>query len=224
MNNISNIETKKGRYWFTSDRHWGHNNILSICKREFKDIYEHDRTIRDNHNALVSDNDITYDLGDVAYRCNPDHVANLLSSLNGKIIIVPGNHEKPLRQAYERGYLNKMLNAGKLEIVGGEIVMKDHSLYISKTIEINGQRIFISHLAHRSWIHSFRNSWALYGHSHLNLKPDPFYKSFDVGVDGHNFYPWSFEDIKTRMDAITIEFSEQGENLGENKDASDSKE
>jgi calcineurin-like phosphoesterase family protein len=201
-------EIRKGRYWFTADYHWGHHNVLSLCDRPFNNIDEHDFAIRDNHNAVVSENDTTYNLGDIGYRCNPDHVANGLESLKGKIVVILGNHDKPFRQAYEMGYLNKMLNSGKLEIIGGETSIKDHSLYIAKTIEINGQRIFVSHLAHRTWPSAFRNCWHLFGHSHTNLKPDPFYKSFDVGVDGHNFYPWSFEDVKIKMDAITTEFSE----------------
>lgn len=196
------------RNWFSSDFHWGHSNILKMCNRDFVDIIEHDRAIIENHNSLVAENDISWNLGDIAYRCSPDYVAKKLACLNGKIMIVMGNHDKPLRQAYEMGFLNKMLNSGKIEIIGGEMAIKDHTLYIAKTIEINGQRIFISHMAHKTWINSFRGSWSLHGHSHSKIIS--VYKSIDVGVDAvpNKFFPISFEEIKDIMNIKNQDFSE----------------
>ena len=52
-------------YYFTSDAHIGHRNILSLCHRPFETILEHDQEIIKRHNSLVSDADTIYDLGDV---------------------------------------------------------------------------------------------------------------------------------------------------------------
>jgi len=41
------------------------------------------------------------------------------------------------------------------------------------------------------------NSWQLYGHSHGRLKP--IGKQMDVGVDTHNFYPYSVKEIVEEM-------------------------
>jgi len=49
----------------------------------------------------------------------------------------------------------------------------------------------------RIWKASHYNSWHLYAHSHNRLKA--IGKSLDVGVDGHNFEPWSWEEIKEYM-------------------------
>jgi calcineurin-like phosphoesterase family protein len=46
----------------------------------------------------------------------------------------------------------------------------------------------------RVWDQSHHGSWHLYGHSHGKL-PD-LGLSTDVGVDGHNFQPWSFEEVR----------------------------
>ena len=50
----------------------------------------------------------------------------------------------------------------------------------------------------RVWNKSHYGSWELYGHSHGTL--EPIGKQLDVGVDTNNFYPYSFEDIKKRLD------------------------
>lgn len=194
------------KYWFTSDLHLGHANVIDLCKRPFKDITEHDNVLITHHNELVSNSDIIIDLGDVGFRCSPNYIANCLSRMNGKRIIVLGNHDKSLRQAYKKGLLNDLLKSNKIEIVGGDIAINDKTLAVSKMIKIDGQKIFCNHYAVRSWPNAFRGAWHLYGHSHGNLKG--VFKSMDVGVDTNNFYPYSFEDIKERMDKIKVEFNE----------------
>ncbi len=49
------------------------------------------------------------------------------------------------------------------------------------------------------WRSSFRGTWHLYGHSHGHLPDDIHSLSFDVGVDCHDFYPLSYEEVKNRM-------------------------
>jgi hypothetical protein len=44
-----------------------------------------------------------------------------------------------------------------------------------------------------------RGVWQLYGHSHGTLSDDEMALSFDVGVDCHNFYPISYEEVKEIM-------------------------
>lgn len=192
--------------WFGSDTHYSHDNILHLCRRPFLNIYEHDKTLIDNHNSLISDNDDYYFFGDLAFRCSPHRVVEILKSLNGRLIIMLGNHDKPFRQAVQLGLLKKELDSGKIQIIGGMASIHDREISISKMIDIEGQKIFISHYSHRTWPGAFRGSWHLYGHSHNNLPP--LYKSFDVGVDANNYFPISFNQIKYRMDLITEPFKE----------------
>lgn len=62
---------------------------------------------------------------------------------------------------------------------------------------IDGIHIVCCHYAMRVWGGSHYNSWHLFGHSHGRL--EGIGKSMDVGVDTHNFYPYSFEEIKKIM-------------------------
>ena len=188
-------------FFFTSDFHSGHNNILHLCNRKFKNMDDMMNTIITNHNAMVTDSDITYDLGDVAYKCHPNVVVELLNQLNGKRIIIWGNHDKPLNEALKKGMLKDLIKSGKLELIGDPYPCQP--VY---TTEINGQIIVMCHYSLRTWPHAFRRSWLLFGHSHSKLPM--FYKSMDVGVDTNNFKPYSFAQIKNIMDSVVNSFSE----------------
>ena len=63
--------------------------------------------------------------------------------------------------------------------------------------KIEGQYIVICHYAMKTWAKSHYNSWQLFGHSHGELKGVG--KQMDIGVDTHNFYPYSFNEIKRIM-------------------------
>ena len=63
---------------------------------------------------------------------------------------------------------------------------------------LNGrQKIILFHYAMKVWRSSFRGTWHLYGHSHGHLFDDPTSRSFDVGVDCHNYAPLSYEEVKS---------------------------
>lgn len=49
--------------YFISDLHLGHKNVLKFDNRPFINIEEHDKTIIDNWNNKVNDNDDVYVLG-----------------------------------------------------------------------------------------------------------------------------------------------------------------
>ncbi len=190
------------RVWFTSDYHMGHRNIIGLCDRPFVDIEEMEKEIIERHNAVVGPDDEVYDLGDFAFRSSAEHAAECMRRLKGRRIILWGNHDKPLRQAYKRGLLNDLVEAGKATFVGDP----EPRLQTGLQVVIENQRIVLAHYAQRTWQGAFRGAWHLYGHSHGNLPP--FRKSIDVGVDAWDFRPASFEELQARMNAVTEEFSE----------------
>ncbi len=188
--------------WFTSDYHMGHKNILHLCQRPFADVGEMEQTIINRHNACVQESDVVYDLGDFAFRCSAEYAVGWLTKLNGKRHIILGNHDKPLRQAHRQGLLNHLLASGKLTLIGDQ----DARIQTGIRINVEGQEIVLAHYAQRSWHGAFRGTWHLFGHSHGNL--GPFHKSMDVGVDVHDFCPFSFAEIKHHMDSIAEPFAE----------------
>ena len=57
--------------YFISDLHLGHKNVLKFDNRPFINIEEHDKTIIDNWNSKVNDNDDVYVLGDISWHMPP---------------------------------------------------------------------------------------------------------------------------------------------------------
>ncbi len=51
----------------------------------------------------------------------------------------------------------------------------------------------------REWNASHWGTYHLYGHAHGTLQDDPNSLSFDIGVDCHNFYPLSYDEVKAIM-------------------------
>lgn len=164
-------------YWFTADTHFSHKNIMKYCERPFRSVDEMDNTIIANWNNVIKSNDFVYHLGDFAFRNHFD----IFNQLKGKKFLICGNHDD-----------QRTFNCDWLWIKN------------TAMININGQYIWLSHYAHRSWNRSFHGSWHLFGHTHNVLKP--YYTSFDVGVDGHNFKLWSYDDVDEVMKELKYRF------------------
>lgn len=177
MNNINS------NTWFTSDNHWGHENIIKYCKRPFLGVTEMDEAMIKNWNSVVQPNDTIYHIGDVSFYRDHTKTANILRRLNGRKIIILGNHDVD--------------RDGVPHPVFKEFFEQVHSFGLE--IKIEKQRIILCHYAMKVWNRSHRESWQLYGHSHGTI-PDPIDAlQLDVGVDCHNYTPISFQQVKRLM-------------------------
>lgn len=165
--------------YFISDTHFQHENIIRYCKRPFQNITEHDETIIGNWNLRVRPQDTIYIVGDLGF----GDLEGILKRLNGTKILILGSHDKSALE-----YPQYFAKISPLM----EIKVEEHP-------------IVLCHYAMRVWSKSHFNSWHLYGHSHGRI--ETWGKSFDVGVDSHNFFPWSFEEIKVRMAMLPDNFN-----------------
>lgn len=188
--------------WFTADQHFWHSSILKLSNRPFESIEEHNAQIIERHNSVVAEDDIVYNLGDVSYRCPVNRLLPCLRALKGKHIFLFGNHDQALREAVDKGFLDREIKSGKFTFLGST----DPDEALIKTIRFGKKKYLISHYSLRSWNGAFRGVPLLFGHSHNNLSR--FYKSMDVGVDTNDYFPWSYEDIRDIMDLRTDQFKE----------------
>lgn len=172
------------KIFFTSDTHFGHESIIKLSNRPFKNVEEMNRTMVERWNEKIGPEDTVYHLGDFALTKNHQWVGEVIDSLNGKIHLIAGNHEHAA-----------LANADKFEWV------KDYfELRVDDPEHPKGaQWITLFHYAMRVWRHDFRGTWQLYGHTHGTLPDKPHKRAIDVGVDCHNFYPLSYEEVKTIM-------------------------
>ena len=177
------MKTEETNTYFSSDWHLFHANIIKYCKRPFEDSSKMNRTILDNMNSRITENDWLYFLGDMALVSDEKHLIYWLDGLRCKnICFIKGNHDKTASKIYSRFFWYKDI----------------------AEIRVQDQSVVLCHYSMNTWNRSHRGSWHLYGHSHGTLPDNPNSMSMDVGVDTNNFYPYSFEDIKKRMSLKTF--------------------
>ncbi len=173
--------------WFTADTHFGHKKILEYTNRPFASVEEMDEALIQRWNAKVTPEDEVYHLGDVGL-CSPGKLRKILDRLNGKIYLIRGNHEKSAEACNDR-----------FEWIRDyyELTMDDKDAFRGK------QLVVLLHYAMRVWEASHHGTYHLYGHSHGSLEDDVNSRSFDVGVDCHNFEPINYDQIKEIMNQKT---------------------
>lgn len=165
--------------FFCADLHFGHINCIAHCGRPFKNVDEMDETMIEHWNDKVGKRDTTYVVGDFTFRSGK-HVQEYVDRLNGKIFLVLGNHDERNEQITKVfGQCPKLLR-----------------------IKYYKQRIILCHYSLKNWQGKFRDtmpSWNLHGHSHCSHAESICDLSLDVGVDGNDFSPYSFEEIQIIM-------------------------
>lgn len=160
--------------YFTSDYHLGHANVIRFDGRPFKDVWEMDEAIIENHNSVVNEDDDFYFLGDF---CFNNRASEYMSRLNGNKFFVKGNHDRrDMIKLYQK-----------------------YGTYLGELAEVvvAGQKIILCHYSMRVWNKSHHGAWHLYGHSHHSLPDDPHSLSFDVGINGkgYDYKPLSFAQV-----------------------------
>jgi len=164
--------------FFVGDTHFGHENIIKHCQRPFANAEEMNRVLIDQWNSVVGHGDKVYHLGDFAYKADPEVTAAIIPQLNGKKVLIAGNHDMKPHAREGAGI--------------------DFSLFDSVVpyleIEIDGQQLILFHYPIEGWNGKWQKSWHLHGHSHGKAKK--MKGRLDVGVDTHDFRPWSWKEIK----------------------------
>lgn len=168
--------------FFTSDLHFGHNNILKFGRgNTYTDINEHDSGIINNWNSVVNVKDEVYVLGDVSLYNDINFIRNKLTALNGHKHLIFGNHDKIKLHA-------QLKNEGIWESI---------QEYTEKSINFENKkyRLILSHFPILEFNHAFRpTALHLYGHVHDMTDYRPLYKqlgfkALHVGVDTSDLYP-----------------------------------
>lgn len=176
--------------FITSDEHYGHNNIIQFCNRPFANTGEMRETLIERHNKVVPNKKsyLTIHAGDMFWQTmDPVDAAGILLRLHGRHAFLFGNHDELIERtpALQNFF---------------EWVRGENDEASSHTVHFNKHRLVISHFALRVWPKSHKGAWHVFGHSHQELKP--LGKSFDIGVEGHNYTPWSLEEIAAKMETL----------------------
>jgi calcineurin-like phosphoesterase family protein len=166
-------------YYF-ADTHFGHSNIIKMCKRPFQDIEEMDRKIIQNWNSRITNNDDIYFIGDFSYKGGSPQ--RYLSQLKGKKHLVLGNHDGKIA--------NNPDNQKYFVEIDKRIVLKD-----------NDKMIVLEHFPLVEWEGYFRGSIHIYGHIHNNTTNQTYQivknlkNAYNAGADILDFYPRTLQEV-----------------------------
>jgi calcineurin-like phosphoesterase family protein len=188
--------TNPSKLFFCADPHFGHKSIIDFCERPFTNVDTMDDALIRNWNATVPPDGTVFLLGDFSFH-KKDHSEWILNQLNGRIILIRGNHDhtKNIKFFDE---VHEMLQIKVVDNVRGKFQGCTH--------------ITMCHFPMAIWNKKQYGSWHLHGHSHGTYKPamnvsdhhfkelpeDIFFKYnklLDVGVDVWNYRPVSYEQI-----------------------------
>lgn len=176
------------KIYFTSDTHFGHENVIKFNNRPFKNVEQMDSMLIRNWNSVVDYDADVYHLGDFSLT-TPERTLRILEQLNGNIHLIKGNHEKSvLSKSFVRDRFAWIKDYYELKVEDPDARGKHGE-----------QSIVLLHYAMKVWNKSHFGSWHLYGHSHGSLPDDINSLSFDVGVDSHDYKPISYEEVKRIM-------------------------
>lgn len=157
-----------------SDTHFGDSDFVELRRedgsplRPWSTVSEHDEALIENWNKVVGKYDRVYHLGDVV---TPRKSLHLLSRLNGKKVLVRGNHD-----IYS---------------------LKDYSPYFE---DIRGMCVKGGMVLTHAPVHPCckeRFGCNIHGHLHEKQINDPFYHN--VCVEHTDWSPISLEDLEERV-------------------------
>ena len=172
--------------FLVGDTHFGHWTIVRHCNRPFS-IENHDEALLERWNSVVKKGDTIFHLRDFAMiKEQADGTPRmklyrkLRMKLNGKIILIRGNHDQMSNDVYRDCF---------------------SEVYDLKEISIDGERITVCHYPMRSWNDSFHGRKHIFGHVHGRLENIDTGVSCDVGVDvpEWNYTPVAWDILKIKL-------------------------
>lgn len=205
--------------FFTADQHFGHANILKYeadyrkdhAGVTFRTVRHMDDAIVANWNATVGMDDTIYALGDFSYKIAS--IAEYLPRLNGRIILIVGNHD-PFFELCKTG---REAEARKLAINAGFADM-----HMQHVIEIDGiGAVKLSHFPyapprqederHLRYVElrpePTGEALLLHGHIHSQWTTRNYPKlplMLNVGVDMHGMKPISETDLIALLSSAPV--------------------
>lgn len=171
-------------HYFISDLHFGHYNIIKHAKRPFKDVEEMNDHFYKMWNSTVKPTDTIICVGDItAMMDKAVDAAKVWLRLNGKKIVVSGNHD----QKVLRKLSGAVLHAANITLV--------EPLYEHR---IGKDMVVVCHYPIEYWNKRRYGIPHVHGHIHSN-NPLTGSNRVDVGWDAWGRIP-SWQDIKDIME------------------------
>lgn len=179
---MENIHTM-ANIWFTSDHHFGHENIVEYAKRPFDSVREMDDALIEAWNSVVKPEDTVYHLGDFTLKKEAVFYWRQLVG-ETRILNTWWHHDK-----YWAGTVPPYIS-GVQYLPPMMVLEKPHV-------------IVLCHYPFAQWDRKHYGAWHLHGHSHNMYCADGLI--LDVGVDSAYeklgaYRPFKYSEVEEWMD------------------------
>lgn len=183
--------------YFTSDTHYFHKNIIEYCNRPFNTVEDMNEYLIEQHNARVKPEDTLYHLGDFCFG-GVQKWNSILDRLQGKIVLVKGNHD--------------WKNLKSPEVAKRFHELRDDTVVASRDNNGRFWNIWLNHFPPRDSSCDPRELWrpdkshwhelALCGHVHLEWKH--YGGVINIGADYWDYQPVTLDEILEYRRSLTV--------------------
>lgn len=193
--------------FFTSDWHLGWESTLVYDERPFQTPEEQNQDLVKRFNNMVKPEDTTYFLGDMG---KPKDLLEVLPQLNGKKILIRGNHDKGMQSCMNLGF-DLVLEFASFTLGSTTVTLSHYPLKdIHREDTEDGKSVcWHGDYKHQAWSQTGRAQVHLHGHIHSpsfknNSKPiqiertgENFLVQIDVGVKAWKYAPFSLKQLES---------------------------
>jgi calcineurin-like phosphoesterase family protein len=173
-------------YWFTSDWHLGHKNIIKYCSRPFNSVEEMNETIVNNLLNVLKPGDTVFHLGDFTFQMWLFEWFLKKFPQDSSLVLFLGNHDpKQLRNKNSYNYNYRHVKIKQVD---------------SLNLKLSGQPIALCHYPFLTWDKSHHGAWNLYGHKHRDISKHHVGKQMNVCVDVNDYMPVSLDQVSKYME------------------------
>jgi len=191
--------------YFTSDTHYGHQNIIGYCARPYADVHHMNVDLVNRAAGLLGAGDELWHLGDVALGHLEDTLTNL-ARIAADVTLVAGNHDRchPCNGSRSERFVDFYLERCQLS----DLVLTNTNLTLR-----NGVGVHVSHFPYADpqldggedrhgeliadkfaqWRPVDDGSWLLCGHVHSSWRQQG--RMINVGVDAWGGNPVSEDAV-----------------------------
>ena len=184
--------------WFTSDTHFGHSRIIELCNRPFATVEEMNAALIANWNSVVAPEDTVFHMGDAVMGSFAENV-QILGQLNGRIHLVPGNHDRFSVAYHAKPHQRERF--AQMYIDQGVVLMNEQEWFFEDERPVE-EDFMLSHYPfaderYPELCPEDIGQWLIHGHVHDEWQVNG--RQINVGVDVWNYTPVS---INTILDII----------------------
>ncbi len=185
--------------YYTADPHFGHRRIIELCERPFEDVDEMNHAIITNYNAVATEDDRLFILGDAALG-KLDESLECIRQINAYTLLIPGNHDRPSYAYQSKGDIPAKIERAReryLEYFDEVYTDQKTSAWEAPISERSGRPVLMSHYPYDGDSHGEdRHGWLrakdqgqpiIHGHVHTEWQIRG--RQFNVGVDVNSFEP-----------------------------------